>query len=295
VTPATADSFAGEDKQRKTWKPAALIISGALVLAIGIGLVAWRPWAKQEQGNGSTKTNQQAGSIATNNPIAPPRMAYVPGGELMMGRDEKDGGDEYERPAHRVAVKPFFIDLDEVTRQQYQEFVNKTGHAAPANWKGKTFPADTGQQPVTDVSWDDANAYARWAGKRLPSEEEWEFAARGTDGRRYPWGNDWQRDNANADDASKALADVGSYKGASPYGVTDMVGNAWEWTTNKLTAYPGGQLSKQMSGDVRVIRGGSYTESKDEATTTFRRGYPARGNYDYNNTGFRCAKDVTSQ
>jgi formylglycine-generating enzyme required for sulfatase activity len=74
----------------------------------------------------------------------------------------------------------------------------------------------------------------------------------------------------------------------------DMVGNAWEWTATKLVAYPGGQLPNAVPGDLRVIRGGSYTESKDEATTSYRRGYPARGNYDYANTGFRCAKDLTS-
>jgi formylglycine-generating enzyme required for sulfatase activity len=184
------------------------------------------------------------------------------------------------------------VDTNEVTQQQYQEFVNKTGHAAPASWTNKHFPADTGNWPVTGVTWDDASAYAKWAGKRLPSEEEWEFAARGMDGRRYPWGPDWKPGNANADDASKTLADVGSFKGTSPFGVTDAVGNAWEWTANKFTAYPGGQLSKPATGDVRVIRGGSYTESKEQATTTYRRGYPARGNYDYGNTGFRCGKDV---
>src|SRR5437764_1695506 len=132
-------------------------------------------------------------------------MVYVPGGELTMGRDEKDGGDEYERTAHKVTVKSFFVDIDEVMRQKYQDFVNKTGHAAPANWNGKQFPAGTGNLPVTDVTWDDANAFAKWAGKRLPTEEEWEFAARGTDGRRYPWGNNWQSGNANGDDASKTL------------------------------------------------------------------------------------------
>jgi serine/threonine-protein kinase len=217
-------------------------------------------------------------------------MVYIPGGTFMMGLDE---GDEYERPAHRVTVKPFFMDISEVTREQYQEFINATGRAVPASWSGKRFPAGTGKWPVTNVTWDDADAYARWAGKRLPTEEEWEFAARGTDNRRYPWGAYWQAGNANADDARKSFADVGSYKGASPYGGTDMVGNAWEWTASKLVAYPGGQLSKPAGVDPRIIRGGSYAESKEEATTTYRRGYPARGNYDYANTGFRCAKDVS--
>ena len=293
ISASTADSFAGEDGQRKTWKPAALIGAGAIVLVMAIGLMVWRPWAREQPANGSTKANQQAEPGKTNLRLsnnAPSGMVYVPGGEFTMGRDD---GDEYERPAHKVTVEPFFMDVNEITRQQYQDFVSKTGHAAPANWSGKKLPAGTGNWPVTDVSWDDANAYAKWAGKRLPTEEEWEFAARGTDNRSYPWGSDWQSGNANADEASKSLADVGFYKGASPYGETDMVGNAWEWTASRLLAYPGGQLPKQpLTGDLRVIRGGSYTESKEEATTTYRRGYPARGNYEYGNTGFRCVKDV---
>jgi formylglycine-generating enzyme required for sulfatase activity/predicted Ser/Thr protein kinase len=296
VVSATANSLAAEaDSHRKLRKQVTVTVAAVFVLAILIGLVAWsgwRPWASEQQANSQTKTNQQAAGTATSNPVAPAGMVYVPGGEFMMGRDEKDGGDEYERPAHKVSVKPFFIDANDVTRQQYQDFVSKTGHQSSSNWLGKNFPAGTGNLPVTDVNWDDANAYAKWAGKRLPTEEEWEFAARGTDDRRYPWGNDWQSGSANANGASKSLADVGSYKGESPYGVMDMVGNAWQWTASKLAAYPGGQLSKQPSGDLRVIRGGSFTESKDEATTTYRRGYPARGNYDYANTGFRCAKDV---
>jgi formylglycine-generating enzyme required for sulfatase activity len=297
---STSDSFAGEPgKQRESrfsfhfrWGRIALIVASLLVT--GTSIVVWR-FTLERPTNltaiAPTQRDNQTKPVATSNPAAPAGMAYVSGGEFTMGRDD---GDEYERPAHKVTVKPFFMDIKEVTRQQYQDFVNKTGHAAPANWTNKHFPAGTGNWPVTDVTWDDTNAYAKWAGKRLPTEEEWEFAARGTDDRRYPWGNDWQRGKANADDASKALADVGSYNGPSPYGVTDMVGNAWEWTATKLVAYPGGQLSTKMTGDLRVIRGGSYTESKDEATTTYRRGYPARGNYDYANTGFRCVKDVPS-
>ena len=290
-SPTATSSIVEDAKRPKQRLRLPLAVAGVLALALLVVVaIVWRPWSGRQPENQSTAASVPQALTATENPKAPEGMVYVPGGEFTMGRDH---GGEYEHPAHNVSVKPFFIDLYEVTRAQYQEFVNKTGHAAPANWSGKQYQAYTGNLPVTDVTWDDANAYAKWAGKRLPTEEEWEFAARKTDGRRYPWGDDWKPGNANADDASKELANVGSYKGTSPYGLTDMVGNAWEWTANKLSAYPGGQLSKPGVGDMRVIRGGSYTESKDQATTTIRRGYPARGDYDYANTGFRCAKNVS--
>src|SRR5688572_1012757 len=127
-------------------------------------------------------------------------MAYVPGGDFTMGRDD---GDEYERPAHLVTVKPFFIDLNEVTNEDYEKFVKEKGYQPPASWKTGTYPEGAGRLPVTGVNWEDANAYAAWAGKRLPTEEEWEFAARGADGRTYPWGNEWQPGQANADKANK--------------------------------------------------------------------------------------------
>ena len=94
--------------------------------------------------------------------------------------------------------------------------------------------------------------------------------------------------------ARKSVADGGGFKGASPYGLVDMVGNAWEWTASEMLAYPGGHLAATAPGvDMRIIRGGSFESDKNSATTTYRRGYPARGrNYDYKNTGFRCVKDV---
>src|SRR5690349_20022879 len=113
-------------------------------------------------------------------------MAYIPGGEFQMGSND---GDELERQQHKVTVRPFFIDLYEVTCEDYEKFLKASSHRPPPSWKNQNYPPGAAHKPVTDVNWDDANAYAQWAGKRLPTEEEWEFAARRTDGRRYPWGN----------------------------------------------------------------------------------------------------------
>jgi serine/threonine-protein kinase len=218
-------------------------------------------------------------------------MVYVPGGDFMMGRDKSDGGDEYERPAHKVTVRPFFIDAHEVTCAEFREYAKE--HTLTGNEVVQCSHRD-GQSPVTGVTWDDADSYAKWAGKRLPTEEEWEFAARGTDGRRYPWGNDWRSGLANANGASTGLAKVGSYTGASPFGALDMVGNAWEWTSSNLAAYPGGRLPEQPAEEMRIIRGGSYAEGGGEATTTYRGFLKTRGDK-YDKTGFRCVKDVNDR
>jgi formylglycine-generating enzyme required for sulfatase activity len=227
--------------------------------------------------------------------ITPAGMVDVAGGEFLMGTNA--GQDEYVKPAHAVTVKPFYIDIYEVTCEDYQKFVKATSHRIPPNWINGQFPNGATKQPVTGVDWDDANAYARWAGKRLPTEEEWEFAARGTDGRRYPWGNEWKNEAANAaNTAHRHLAEVGEHsQGASPFGAFDMVGNAWEWTASPLTPYPGGHLPPQGAGELMVIRGGSWQSDKASATTTYRWGWPARGGKDYRNTGFRCAKNVTQE
>jgi formylglycine-generating enzyme required for sulfatase activity len=227
------------------------------------------------------------------NPQPPPGMAYVLGGEFMMGRND---GDEYERPAHKVTVKSFFIDIYEVTNEEYEKFTRteEGRQYIPQGWANGTYLVGAGRKPVTGVTWNAASAYARWAGKRLPTEEEWEFAARGTDGRRYPWDNDWRAGLANADGASSGLVAVGTYKGASPFGAFDMVGNAWEWTNSKMIPYPGGHLPIKVTDNLKVIRGGSLGSNRNQATTTYRRGWLAGGEDDYGNTGFRCVKDIDS-
>jgi formylglycine-generating enzyme required for sulfatase activity/serine/threonine protein kinase len=240
----------------------------------------------------------------TNIPTPPENMAYISGGDFLMGR--ASGGDVAETPTHKKTVKPFFMDIYEVTNENYLEFVKATNHKTPPSWKNGTYPDGKSKFPVTGVNWDDANAYAKWAGKRLPTEEEWEFAARGTENRLYPYGDTWKKGMSNdceewsgtgltsvCTQKAKALKEIGSQSGVSPFGLYDMVGNAWEWTSSEFKPYPGGKLPENLpKGDLRVIRGGSYESPPDFATTTYRIGWLARGASTYDQTSFRCVKDI---
>jgi formylglycine-generating enzyme required for sulfatase activity len=190
-----------------------------------------------------------------------------------------------------VMVKSFFLDANEVTCEDYKKFMEETGHPAPKTWVNGTYPTGTAQLPVTSVSWEDAVAYAQWDKKRLPTEEEWELAARGREGLRYPWGNSWQPGCANADEEGQArqrLAAVGSHNCASPFGAKDLIGNAWEWTSSDWVPYPGGHLQRQTKGGEKVIRGGAWDTPRNIATAIYRSGWVGPGD----KTGFRCAKDA---
>jgi serine/threonine-protein kinase len=220
-------------------------------------------------------------------------MVYVAAGEFTMGTDL---GDDYEKPAHRVAVKAFFLDQTEVTCREYEKFVRATNRRPPLSWSNGGCAATTEDYPITNVDWNDANAFAQWAGKRLPTEEEWEFAARGSDGRLYPWGNEWRPNAANAGDSSAGrFTRVGSYpEGKSPSGAMDMIGNAWEWTSSSLRLYPGSNLTRLPSGDRKIFRGGSWVkDSPPDWTVTYRGFALPSGGKDYSKVGFRCAKDVS--
>jgi serine/threonine-protein kinase len=284
-----------------TFGKRALLILGIVAFLAAIGAAAW--WMlRAKSGENQINANQsQSAAEQKETPkpdekvlpsTAPPGMAYVPGGEFSMG---SDSGSEAERPQHSATVKPFFIDLYEVTCSDYEKFVEATGHPAPSGWTGGRHPRGAGRKPVTGISWDDAVAYAKWAGKRLPTEEEWEFAARGTTGFRYAWGNEWRPRLANADTSAHGhggASHVGEHTGASPYGAFDMIGNAWEWTASDFVAYPGSSLNAEP--ELKVIRGGSWANDRNEATTTFRRGYAPRGADDYSQIGFRCVIDAAA-
>ena len=225
-------------------------------------------------------------------PEAPSGMVYITGGEFLMGND---AGDEYERPAHKVKVAPFYMDITEVTCGEYLKFLTATARRDPINWSRQTCSPEAARKPVTAIDWNDAKAYADWANKRLPTEEEWEFAARGGLGTIYPWGNEWRPNAANAGDSSAGrLMDVASYpNGKTPAGVMDLIGNAWEWTSSDVVVYPGGSLSTSIPKDVKVVRGGSWQAAK-QATSTYRGYLHITNAQDYSATGFRCVKDVSA-
>ena len=198
-------------------------------------------------------------------------MVPVPAGPFTMGSDEF----ARERPVHVVDLPAFWIDRFPVTNEAFAVFVAATGHRAPVDWAGGSPRAGTDEFPVM-VTWTDADAYARWAGKRLPTEAEWEKAARGTDGRRYPWGNDWDGTRARtweiASVAPERLEPVHARpSGASPYGAEQMVGLLEEWCADWYDAYPGsGYRSLGYGESYRVLRGGAWIFTQTHARCAYR-------------------------
>lgn len=224
----------------------------------------------------------------------PDQMILIEGGSFIMGRDRSRGGDEFESPAHEVSVESFYIDVFEVTREQYKACVDAGVCGAPFGWQGNSYPPGTAKWPVTGVTWNDANQYARFVNKRLPTEEEWEFAAGHGTNQRYPWGDTWVPQQANI--ASQTLTDVGSYP--AHFGLYDMIGNAQEWTSAEWKQYPEKTTyirTKENPERLRVIRGSSYQDSSREATVTYRNAVRAWEDRDeeshYEQTGFRCIRD----
>jgi formylglycine-generating enzyme required for sulfatase activity len=210
------------------------------------------------------------------------------------GRDERECRDRYaaESPRHRVHLDAFYIDRYEITNAQYQRFVDATTRRKPV----VPDPAFAGPtQPVGGVTWNDADAYCKWAGKRLPTEAEWEKAARGPEGRRYPWGDEWDERRANGNRRLTRTAPVGSYPdGASPYGIHDMAGNVWEWVADWYGSDAYGRFGRTQNptgprtGDRKVLRGGSAFDGPDALRSASRLAYLPTDQD--GNVGFRCAK-----
>jgi serine/threonine-protein kinase len=221
-------------------------------------------------------------------------MVQVPAGEFTMGNNE----DELEKPAHQVYLNAFSIDKHEVTNAQYKKCADAGKCSPPSNTSTSSRQwyysvPKYSNHPMANVTWEDAKRYCEWAGKRLPTEAEWEKAARGTDGRMYPWGNTFDASKLNSSEGGAVdTTVVGSYPaGASPYGALDMAGNVDEWVADWFDDYPHSTQRNPTgppSGTVRVTRGGSYINSSESVRVTSRGAMLPT--IPGNASGFRCAK-----
>lgn len=223
------------------------------------------------------------GNAATPTPNITPiltktEMVKIPGGTFKMGRND---GDVKERPEHSVTVKDFWMDKTEVTNEEYLAFVAETNQPAPNHWVNGKPVQGTERFPVRFVSFDDAENFAKWRSKRdgityrLPSEEEWEYAARnGSKNNLYPWGDKFEDINVVMSIPDSEPAIVGSKpNGRNFWGVVDLLGNVWEWTATEIAPYPGSNAQVQKTADKRiVVRGGSAHENpaRLNITSTFR-------------------------
>ena len=208
-------------------------------------------------------------------------MKYIAAGECLIGHND---GPEDAGPASRLQLDAYFIDCYEVTNSQYAVF--NPSHEYPPGME---------QFPVVNVTWEEAQAYAKWIGKRLPTEAEWEKAARGSDGRKFPWGNEFDPANCNTLESGKnTLTPVNHYPGGvSAFGVYDMVGNVLEWTADRYKAYPWSHYDHpDFDEDFIVLRGGSWIHPASRAPCFTRFYAPAENRSNF--IGFRCVKDVAT-
>jgi len=246
------------------------------------------------------------------------KTVTIPAGPFRMGTDIFRADDQ-DKPAHQVIVAAYRMDKYPVTHAQYARFVAQNGHRPPSAWPKGRIPREEILNPVTLVSWYDARSYCAWAGKRLPTEAEWEKAARGGDGRRWPWGNDMDASRLNTYyNVGHASRVTGHPQGVSPYGVMDMAGNVYEWTANDFGPYTGShaavdlfkvKVPRVLSAEDRskkavdlvineilkykVLRGGSWN-SDPFSTTTYHRNYESP-NKASDFIGFRCVAGLDSK
>ncbi|NLE76255.1 MAG: SUMF1/EgtB/PvdO family nonheme iron enzyme [Chloroflexi bacterium] len=252
----------------------------------------------------SAPPTQSAAQPAATATSAPPPATSAPAGPVEAPMVEISAGDftfgsvdqQAAGPGQTINLPAFSIDMYEVTNQQFDAFVKATNHqttsekAKEGSWRDY-FAQGKEQHPVVKVSWEDASAFCDWAGKRLPTEQEWEKAARGADGRRYPWGNDFNEEIVNGYEAAyRSTLAVGTLAGgASPFGAMDMAGNVAEWTATWYQPYAGSSYKDQYMGEkFRVNRGGGWFSDKTQVQTFFRNStLPTAANDDL---GFRCAR-----
>jgi len=231
----------------------------------------------------ASPTTHKAGTVES----VPAGMVYLPGGTFVMGSNQ---GKPNELPAHDVFLNPFYMDIHEVTVEQYAAFLRETGYEKPAFWQPEL---DRPDDPVVGATWFDAAAYAAWEGKRLPTEAEWEYAARGgAMGKQYPWGDN--PDTRNANFSSSGIAPVKRFQ-PNGYGLHDMIGNVWEWCSdwysdNYYETTPRGNPKGPFTGTHKILRGGTWYSSEEQVRITNR--YFALPDIRSFHIGFRCVQSA---
>lgn len=277
-----------------------------IILLLGITLSACGPAP-------ATATVVPPTPVPNTTPVAIDAMMLIPAGPFTMGAsidqvfaECKKFRDDCERewytveaPAHTVDLPDFYIDVYEVTNAGYKACETAGACQPPRINNSATHPdyygnVEYNNYPVINVNWENARSYCEWRGARLPTESEWEKAARGTDGRTYAWGEGLDTTLTNYFDSK--IGDpmaVGSYEtGKSPYGLYDMTGNVWEWTADWFEPYPGGDPagSTEYGQKGRVLRGGGWLDPGNSLHATFRGGLNPE--HSFGNIGFRCARDA---
>jgi iron(II)-dependent oxidoreductase len=223
------------------------------------------------------------------------RMVAVPEGRFIMGTD-LERADEQDKPRHEVTLPAFYLDKFLVTNAQYARFVASTQRRPPLNWKDGRIPQGELLKPVTMVAWNDAADYCAWDHRRLPHETEYEKAGRGTDGRRWPWGDQMDPTRLNTYYNVGSSSNVMAYpKGASIYGAYDLSGNVAEWTADDLRPYEGSKappmnMAPTQTGNYKVLRGGSW-KGDPFSTSLYHRNFDLP-NHATDFYGFRCASSA---
>ncbi|MER3427743.1 MAG: hypothetical protein C4334_06535 [Pyrinomonas sp.] len=249
-----------------------LCIAGVIcfVVATILGYGAWYLFGGHRSVNSGGQTVVVVQTTPTPVPTPTPESPVIPApaGEVFVEGGEVVLGDGEQLPFRRDFVQPFYIAETEVTNEQYRDFVRETGHSAPAGWINNDFPAGAANEPVTRITWRDAVAYCDWLSQklgvrvRLPTEAEWERAAKGKENFRYPWGNEWRDRAADCEENRGRVRAVKSFpENRSPFGAYDMAGNVWEWVADEARDEQGNVMT-QNGMTLRVIKGGAATEPR---------------------------------
>ena len=294
------------DENQQTTSSGQQWILIAVICVVGIAAVFMAYDAGTKKGVVTSSTNTESAANATLE-----NMILIPVGEFIMGSDDVDASGKSqefgfneplylnEHPQRTISLDAFYIDKYEVTNGEFKQFLRNLGKYSEMqiNDLVERLQMQQDNLPARNITWFKADEYCRFVGKRLPTEAEWEKAARGNDGREYPWGNEWNADFVNAGQGESDLTPVGSFEnGKSAYGLYDMAGNVMEWTADWYEPYPGAEYQSPNYGKKRrVVRGGSWGGVGHYVIphyfrVAYRFNFPP--DQAFNDVGFRCAKDA---